>query len=167
MWSPDGSTIAFARHAGDGCKILLAPALGGSGTPGRHLLRRVRSIIFRGHRTRGISSRRRRPGRARTDMAITLVPIDGGPSERLAYEHGIADLDLDARYSPDGTPDRVPPRREPVQRSLRRRRERRRGAPADASGQPHARFRLDARWQRAGVFVGTRRTAGALHRFDR
>jgi len=36
------------------------------------------------------------------DLAITLIPIEGGAGERLAYDHGVADLDLDARYSPDG-----------------------------------------------------------------
>ena len=29
VWSPDGATIAFARHAGDDCEIRLVPALGG------------------------------------------------------------------------------------------------------------------------------------------
>ena len=102
VWSPDGSTIAFARHAGNGCRILLAPALGGSerlvgacadGAPNyfswapdaRHLVLTAPSA----------------PNA--NDMVITLVPTDGGPSERLSYEHDIADLDLDARYSPDGS----------------------------------------------------------------
>jgi Tol biopolymer transport system component/DNA-binding winged helix-turn-helix (wHTH) protein len=101
VWSPDGATIAFARHEGDACRILLAPALGGqerllddcvagsanyfSWSPdARHLVTTAPS------------------GPAGDDMAITLVPIDGGARERLAYEHGLADLDLDARYSPDG-----------------------------------------------------------------
>ena len=102
VWSPDGATIAFARHAGDGCQILIAPALGGpqrlvdncytgsvnyfSWAPdARHLVTTAPT------------------GPSATDMAITLIPIDGGPSTPLAYEHGVADLDLDARYSPDGT----------------------------------------------------------------
>ena len=102
VWSPDGATIAFARHAGDDCKILVAPALGGSerlvdncytgsvnyfswAPDARHLVTTMPTAP------------------SATDMAITLVSIDGGASDRLAYEHGIADLDLDARYSPDGT----------------------------------------------------------------
>jgi len=102
VWSPDGASIAFARHADNACKILLAPALGGperlidscfngsvnyfSWAPdARHLLTTTPS------------------GPDATDMAITLVPIDGGASERLVYDHGVADMDLDARYSPDGS----------------------------------------------------------------
>jgi len=102
VWSPDGSTIAFARRTGDGCKIVLAPALGGSerlidacaaGAPNyfswapdaRHLVLTTPSA----------------PNA--NDMAITLMPTDGGPAERISYEHGIADLDLDPRYSPDGS----------------------------------------------------------------
>ncbi|HJT97935.1 MAG TPA: winged helix-turn-helix domain-containing protein [Rhodanobacteraceae bacterium] len=102
VWSPDGATIAFARHVGDDCRILIAPALGGperlvdscysgavnyfSWAPDmRHLV------------TTGPSAP------AAADMAITLIPIDGGASTTLAYEHGSADLDLDARFSPDGS----------------------------------------------------------------
>ena len=102
VWSPDGATIAFARHAGDDCRIFLAPALGGperlvddcytgavsyfSWAPdARHLVTTVRT------------------GPAATDMAITLVSIEGGAREPLGYDHGIADMDIDARYSPDGT----------------------------------------------------------------
>ena len=101
VWSPDGATIAFARHAGDECRILVAPALGGperlvdrcwsgavnyfSWTPdARHLVTTVPTST------------------AGTDMAIVTVPVDGGASVPLAYEHGFADMDLDARYSPDG-----------------------------------------------------------------
>lgn len=102
VWSPDGATIAFARHEGDDCRILVAPALGGperlvdhcwsgavnyfSWAPdARHLVTTVPT------------------SNAGTDMAIVTIPIDGGASASLAYEHGIADMDLDARYSPDGT----------------------------------------------------------------
>lgn len=102
VWSPDGSTIAFVRSAGDGCKILLAPALGGSerlvdacaaGAPNYFSWAPdARHLVFTTPSAPNAN-----------DMAITLVPIDGGPSARLSYEHGVADLDLDARYSPDGT----------------------------------------------------------------
>jgi Tol biopolymer transport system component/DNA-binding winged helix-turn-helix (wHTH) protein len=101
VWSPDGATIAFARHAGDDCRIFVAPALGGperlvdrcgsgavnyfSWTPdARHLVTTAPTST------------------AGTDMAIVTIPVDGGASVPLRYEHGIADMDLDARYSPDG-----------------------------------------------------------------
>jgi Tol biopolymer transport system component/DNA-binding winged helix-turn-helix (wHTH) protein len=102
VWSPDGATIAFARHAGEACKILLAPALGGP--------ERLIDSCFNGSvnyfswapdARHLVTTTPSEP--AANDMAITLVPIDGGASERLVYDHGIADMDLDARYSPDGS----------------------------------------------------------------
>jgi Tol biopolymer transport system component/DNA-binding winged helix-turn-helix (wHTH) protein len=101
VWSPDGATIAFARHSRETCKILLAPALGGP--------ERLIDSCFNGSVNYFSWAPDARSlvtttpsGPSATDMAITLVPIDGGASERLVYDHGIADLDLDARYSPDG-----------------------------------------------------------------
>ncbi len=102
VWSPDGATIAFARNVGDECRILTVPALGGperlvghcstggvnyfSWAPdARHLITTIPSAPAAG------------------DLAITLMPIDGSAGERLVYDHGVADLDLDARYSPDGS----------------------------------------------------------------
>ena len=102
VWSPDGATIAFARHVGDACRILIAPTLGGSertvdtcytgsvnyfswAPDARHLVTTTPS------------------GPAASDMAITLVPLDGGANEPLVYDHAVADMDLDARYSPDGS----------------------------------------------------------------
>ncbi|HEY6985910.1 MAG TPA: winged helix-turn-helix domain-containing protein [Rhodanobacteraceae bacterium] len=101
VWSPDGATIAFARNLDDGCRILTVPALGGperlvttcfagaanyfSWAPdARHLITTTPS------------------GPNAGDLAITLMPIDGGSGERLAYDHDVSDLDLEARYSPDG-----------------------------------------------------------------
>ncbi|HVT33009.1 MAG TPA: winged helix-turn-helix domain-containing protein [Rhodanobacteraceae bacterium] len=102
VWSPDGATIAFARQDGDDCSILAVPALGGpekligrcfpgsvnyfSWTPdGRHLVTTAPSAPDAG------------------DLAILRVPVDGGEADRLAYARDAADIDLDARYSPDGS----------------------------------------------------------------
>lgn len=101
VWSPDGATIAFARQDGDNCSILAVPALGGAekligacypgavnyfswAPDGRHLLTTAPSA----------------PGAG--DLAILEVPIGGGEPARLAYARDAADIDLDARYSPDG-----------------------------------------------------------------
>ena len=102
VWSPDGATIAFARHAGDDCKILVAPALGGSERLVDNCYTGSVSYFSWAPDARHLVTTMPTAPSA-TDMAITLVSIDGGASDRLAYEHGIADLDLDARYSPDGT----------------------------------------------------------------
>ncbi|HKE48212.1 MAG TPA: winged helix-turn-helix domain-containing protein [Rhodanobacteraceae bacterium] len=102
VWSPDGASIAFTRHLADNCSILVAPALGGperlvdacyagavnyfSWSPdGRSLVTTAPSSAAGG------------------DMAITRVPIDGGARVPLAYDHDASDMDLDARYSPDGS----------------------------------------------------------------
>jgi Tol biopolymer transport system component/DNA-binding winged helix-turn-helix (wHTH) protein len=101
VWSPDGAEIAFARYNGDQCRIVSAPALGGperlidvcanramnyfSWAPdGKHLLTTIPSSP------------------QANDLAITLVSTEGGAVEKFPYEHSAIDLDLDARYSPDG-----------------------------------------------------------------
>jgi Tol biopolymer transport system component/DNA-binding winged helix-turn-helix (wHTH) protein len=102
VWSPDGATIAFTRQEGENCSILIVPALGGpeklvdrcfpgsvnyfSWTPNGHRL------VMTAPSARGSY-----------DMAILEVPTDGGPVDRLRYGHGANDIDLDARYSPDGS----------------------------------------------------------------
>jgi len=101
VWSSDGAMIAFTRYSDERCRILVAPALGGperlvdtcytgsvdyfSWAPdAKHLLTTA-------------------PSKAdATDMAIIWMPIDGGAPTRLAYDHSASDIDLDARYSPDG-----------------------------------------------------------------
>ncbi|HEX5121692.1 MAG TPA: winged helix-turn-helix domain-containing protein [Rhodanobacteraceae bacterium] len=101
VWSPDGASIAFARQGGDECDILLASALGGA----ERLIDRcvVASVTYFSWTPDGRSLIATRPSSATaTDMAITLVPIDGSALDRIPYAHDNADLDLDARYSPDG-----------------------------------------------------------------
>jgi Tol biopolymer transport system component/DNA-binding winged helix-turn-helix (wHTH) protein len=102
VWSPDGATIAFTRHDGNECKILLASALGGperlagscfnasvnyfSWSPdGKHLITTAQSAP------------------EASDLSIVLLSVDGGAAERLPYEHSATDIDLDPRYSPDGS----------------------------------------------------------------
>jgi Tol biopolymer transport system component len=102
VWSPDGTSIAFARQdSEEGCSILLASALGGA----ERLIDRcvVASVTYFSWTPDGRSLIATRPSSANaTDMAITLVPIDGSALDRIPYDHGNSDLDLDARYSPDG-----------------------------------------------------------------
>ena len=167
VWSPDGATIAFARYIGDQCKILIAPALGGAERARSILLQRVRSTIFRGRPTRKHLSRRRRRGRPEPIWPSRCCRSTAAQSRRFPYEHSAIRSRSRRALFAGRHADRISSRRKPVQRSVRRRRERRRGAPVDASGQPHARLRLDARRQRARVLVGTCRAAGALHRVDR
>ena len=101
VWSPDGTAIAFARQDADECSILLASALGGA----ERLIDRcvVASVTYFSWTPDGRSLISTRPSSATaTDMAMTLVPIDGSALDRIPYEHDNTDLDLDARYSPDG-----------------------------------------------------------------
>ncbi len=101
VWSPDGMSIAFARQDSDGCDILLASAFGGT----ERLIDRcvVASVTYFSWTPDGRSLIATRPSSATaTDMAITLVPIDGSALDRIPYAHDNTDLDLDARYSPDG-----------------------------------------------------------------
>jgi hypothetical protein len=37
------------------------------------------------------------------DLAVLLLSTEGGATDRLVYEHAPTDLDLDARFSPDGS----------------------------------------------------------------
>jgi Tol biopolymer transport system component/DNA-binding winged helix-turn-helix (wHTH) protein len=101
VWSPDGATIAFARHEGDDCRILVAPALGG---PERLVDRcwsgAVNYFSWAPDARHLVTTVPTSP--AGTDMAIVTIPVEGGASVPLAYDHGFADMDLDARYSPDG-----------------------------------------------------------------
>lgn len=101
VWSPDGSSIAFARQDSDECSILLASASGGA----ERLIDRcvVAAVTYFSWTPDGRSLISTRPsGATATDMAITLVPIDGSALDRIPYAHDNGDLDLDARYSPDG-----------------------------------------------------------------
>ena len=102
VWSPDGSMIAFARRIGDECRVMVVPALGGPE-------RLVDSCVagsenyFSGAADARYLVTTRPTAPAGTDLAIMRVPIDGGAAERIAYDHSSTDLDLDPRYSPDGT----------------------------------------------------------------
>lgn len=101
VWSPDGASIAFARQGADECSILIASALGGA----ERLIDRcvVASVTYFAWTPDGRSLVTTRPSSATaTDMAITLVPTDGSALDRIPYDHDNTDLDLDARYSPDG-----------------------------------------------------------------
>ena len=102
VWSPDGASIAFTRHLGDRCSILVAPALGGPE-------RLVDSCYAGAVNYFSWSPDARRlvttavGAAAGNGMAITSVPVDGGAPIPLAYDRDASDMDLDARYSPDGT----------------------------------------------------------------
>jgi Tol biopolymer transport system component/DNA-binding winged helix-turn-helix (wHTH) protein len=101
-WSPDGSTIAFIRHDGDACDILAAPSLGG---PERRIASCIPgAVTYFSWSPDGERLLTTMPTSADAeDMAIAVMPIGGGAPQRLGYHHGAADVDLDARYSPDGT----------------------------------------------------------------
>jgi Tol biopolymer transport system component len=102
VWSPDGATIAFARHAGDDCEIRLVPALGGTERRVDHCFTgAVNYFSWAPDGQHLVTTMPSTPAGA--DMAIALLPIDGGEKQYLKYAHGMADLDLDARYSPDGS----------------------------------------------------------------
>ncbi len=101
VWSPDGASIAFMRFTDKTCSILMVSALGGA--------ERVLDSCYSGLVNpfswtadgRGIvTTSPSKPGM--TDMAIVSGPIGGGSSQWLAYQHELTDIDLDARYSPDG-----------------------------------------------------------------
>jgi Tol biopolymer transport system component/DNA-binding winged helix-turn-helix (wHTH) protein len=101
VWSPDGASIAFARQNGEDCSIVLASALGGA----ERLIDRCQaaSITYFSWTPDAHSLVTTRPsGPTSADMAIALVPIDGSAIEHVEYAHQNTDLDLDARYSPDG-----------------------------------------------------------------
>ncbi len=101
VWSPDGAMLAFSRYAEGQCGLFVAPAIGGSE-------RRVAACSGEALNYIGWSPDAKRlltttPSAAdRADAAIALLPIDDGGAERIAYEHAATDIDLDARYSPDG-----------------------------------------------------------------
>jgi Tol biopolymer transport system component/DNA-binding winged helix-turn-helix (wHTH) protein len=101
VWSPDGATIAFARQDGDRCSILAVPALGG---PEKLISRcypgAVNYFSWTPDGSRLVTTVPSAPGAG--DLAILEIPIGGGEPQRLAYAHDAADIDLDARYSPDG-----------------------------------------------------------------
>ena len=102
VWSPDGATIAFTRYIDNQCRILLAPALGGA--------ERLVDSCFSGSMVyfswapdakHLITTAPSAPGES--DLSVLLVSTEGGGAERLKYDHASTDLDLDARYSPDGS----------------------------------------------------------------
>jgi len=101
VWSPDGASIAFMRFSGDECRIVSAPALGGAerliGTCATSLLEH---FSWASDPTQLISSAQ--SGGGALDMALRLLPLDGGKPRSIAYAHGRADIDLEPRYSPDG-----------------------------------------------------------------
>jgi len=101
VWSPDGAMLAFSRYAEGQCGLFVAPALGGAE-------RRVAACSGEALNYIGWSPDAKHLlttaalAADRADAAIALLPVDGGAVERLAYEHAPTDIDLDARYSPDG-----------------------------------------------------------------
>jgi len=102
VWSPDGAQIAFTRYVGGECQILSASALGGPerliGTCGNRAMNYFSWAPDAKHLLTTVPSKA-----GGNDLAIVLLSTDGGAPEKLAYEHSADDLDLDARYSPDGS----------------------------------------------------------------
>lgn len=101
VWSPDGAMLAFSRYAQGQCGIFVAAALGGAE-------RRVAACSGEALNYIGwspdakhlVTTMPSAPGRA--DAAIALLPVAGGAAEPIPYDHAPTDIDLDARYAPDG-----------------------------------------------------------------
>jgi Tol biopolymer transport system component/DNA-binding winged helix-turn-helix (wHTH) protein len=101
VWSPDGATIAFARQNGGSCSILAVPALGGPEKLIGHCYPgAVNYFSWAPDGRRLVTTAPSAPDAG--DLAILEIPIGGGEPDRLAYARNAADIDLDARYSPDG-----------------------------------------------------------------
>ena len=100
-WSPDGGSIAFLRHVGVNCEIILAPAMGG-------LERRLRACL--NEEVNAFSWAPAGDGLVTTrfvnesagNLEIALVPLDGAAPRLLPTPLSPTSKDIDARYSPDG-----------------------------------------------------------------
>ncbi|MGH8172987.1 MAG: winged helix-turn-helix domain-containing protein [Rhodanobacteraceae bacterium] len=102
VWSPDGATIAFTRYVDDQCKMMLAPALGGAERLVDTCFGRSMTYFSWAPDARHLVTTAPSSADA-SDLSVVLVSIDGGAVEHIQYEHAATDLDLDARYSPDGS----------------------------------------------------------------
>jgi Tol biopolymer transport system component/DNA-binding winged helix-turn-helix (wHTH) protein len=102
VWSPDGAMIAYLGYVGNECRVMIAPALGGeervvAPCSGQWIdyfswAPDARQLLMTPPVDAGGAAR-----------AIALVPIDGGIAAPLVYQRATSDMDLDARYSPDGS----------------------------------------------------------------
>ena len=100
VWSPDGSAIAFMRHAGGQCRIMLESAFGG---PEREIATCAENTLDYFSWSPDANQLVMTSPTQANARAISEVPIAGGPPRPLTYDRAPSDIDLDARYSPDGS----------------------------------------------------------------
>ena len=99
VWSPDGSAIAFMRHAEGQCRVMLESAFGGPEREVAACAENTLDYFSWAPDAKHLVMTSPMKGNAR---AIGQVPIAGGHARPLRYDRAQSDIDLDARYSPDG-----------------------------------------------------------------
>jgi Tol biopolymer transport system component/DNA-binding winged helix-turn-helix (wHTH) protein len=100
VWSPDGSAIAFMRHTEGQCRIMLESAFGG---PEREIAACAANTLDYFSWTPGADRLVMTSPMEGNARSVAEVPIVGGAARPLQYERAPSDIDLDARYSPDGS----------------------------------------------------------------
>jgi Tol biopolymer transport system component len=100
VWSPDGSSIAFMRQAGGQCQIVLASAFGG---PEREIAACAANTLDYFSWSPDANQLVMTSPTESNARAIAAVPIAGGVAQPMHYDRAPSDIDLDARYSPDGS----------------------------------------------------------------
>lgn len=100
VWSPDGGSIAFMRHQGGQCRIMLESAFGG---PEREIGTCAENTLDYFSWAPDANHLVMTSPMAANARAVSEVPVTGGPARLLRYDRASSDIDLDARYSPDGS----------------------------------------------------------------
>ena len=99
-WSPDGTRLAFARCTEAGCGVYTISASGGEPTRLAELERfQVRHLVWSPDGLQVAFAGRQSGSGA---FSIHLLPLDGGPPQRLTAPPATYPGDLDPAFSPDG-----------------------------------------------------------------